>query len=134
MEQCDFDIAPAGSSNVIQATGQTLGLPNGSYSQVELLATGVNGNQTNQTFTVNYTDGTSTTFTPQHQRLGHAAKLFRRVDRGLEVYRNTSSGGQNSGTFDIYGYTLAVDNTKTIASITLPNNKNVEILAITAAP
>ena len=59
----NFNIAPAGSSNVIQAAGQTIGLPNGSYSQVELLATAVNGSQASQKFTVNYTDGTSTTVT-----------------------------------------------------------------------
>ena len=58
-----FNIAPAGSDNVVRASGQTIALPSGSYSQVELLATGVNGNQPSQTFTVNYTDGTSQTFT-----------------------------------------------------------------------
>ncbi|HEX4145358.1 MAG TPA: fibronectin type III domain-containing protein [Pirellulales bacterium] len=129
-----FDIGAAGSSNVVQATGQTVGLPNGEYSQVELLATGVNGNQPPQTFTVNYTDGTSTAFarsisdwaTPQNNA-GEATAV-------TMAYRNTSSGGQFNSTFNVYGYTLAVDNTKTIASITLPDNKNVEILAITAAP
>jgi len=128
-----FNIAPAGSSNVIQAAGQTIGLPNGSFSQVELLATGVNGNQPPQTFTVNYTDGTSAAFargisdwaTPQSNSGESVAVSM--------AYRNTSSGGKDNSTFNVYGYTLAVDNTKTIASITLPDDKNVEIVAITAA-
>jgi hypothetical protein len=128
-----FNIAPAGSSNVIQAAGQTIGLPNKSFSQVELLATGVNGNQPPQTFTVNYTDGTSTAFargisdwaTPQSNSGESVAVSM--------AYRNTSSGGKDNSTFNVYGYTLAVDNTKTIASITLPDDKNVEIVAITAA-
>jgi hypothetical protein len=126
-----FNIAPAGSSNVIQAAGQTIGLPERSYSKVELLATSVNGNQTSQTFTVNYTDGTSKTFS---QSISDWAKAHGYVGESVAVsmaYRNTSSGGRDHHTFDVYGYTLAVDNTKTVRSITLPNNKNVDVLAIT---
>jgi hypothetical protein len=48
--------------------------------------------------------------------------------------RNTSVGGaDNHGPFDVYSYSLAIDNTKAIASITLSTNKNVDVLAITAA-
>jgi hypothetical protein len=91
----------------------------------------VNGNQPPQTFTVNYTDGTSTAFvrgisdwaTPQSNSGESIAVSM--------AYRNTSSGGKDNSTFNVYGYTLAVDHTKTIASITLPGNKNVEIVAIT---
>jgi hypothetical protein len=130
-----FAIAPAGANNVIQTSGQRLGLPEGSYSQVELLATGVNGNQTNQTFTVNYTDGTSTTFTQSisdwHMPQGYAGEAV----AVSTPSRNTSVGvADNRGPFDVYGYSIPVDNTKTIASITLPNDKNVAVLAITAVP
>ncbi len=40
-----FSIAAAGTANVISADGQTIGLPNGEVSQVNVLATSVNGNQ-----------------------------------------------------------------------------------------
>ncbi len=53
-----FAIAPAGANNVVVATGQTIGLPS-NYSQIELLAVGVDGNQPSQTFVVHYTDGSS---------------------------------------------------------------------------
>ena len=118
-------------SNVIQAAGQTIGLPNGHYSQVDLLATAVNGNQLSQTFTVNYTDGTSKVFT---QSLSDWSKSQGYAGESVAVstsYRNTYSGGQDHHPFDVYGYSLAVDNTKTISSITLPNNANVDVLAIT---
>ena len=36
--------------------------------------------------------------------------------------------------FALYGYTLALNGTKTMKSITLPNNRNVTVLAITLSP
>ncbi len=126
----NFSIAPTGASNVIQATGQSIALPHGTYSTIELLATGVNGNQANQTFTVNYTDGTTQTITQSlsdwHTPQNYAGESVA-VSSG---YRNTSSGGTNNGTFDVYGYSFTVNSAKTIASITLPNNKNVDVLSI----
>ena len=48
-------------------------------------------------------------------------------------YRNTSTGGKDyNSPFDVYGYSIPVDPTRTISSITLPNDTNVKILAITA--
>jgi hypothetical protein len=118
---------------VIEGFGQTIGVPNGSYSQVELLATGVNGNQPNQTFTVHYTDGTSTTFNQSisdwHMPQGYAGESI----AVSTSYRNTSTGGaDHNGPFNVYGYSIPVDSSKTVSSITLPNNKNVQVLAITA--
>ena len=46
------------------------------------------------------------------------------------AYRNTSSGGRTTGTFNVYGYSLPSSSTKTVASITLPDNTNVDVLAI----
>ncbi len=128
----NFNIAPAGANNMIQAAGQTIGLPNGSYSHVELLATAVNGSQLNQTFTVNYTDGSSTLVTQSMSDWAGPAGFTGESDALSTAYRNTSSGGRVSGTFDVYGYSFAVDSSKTVASITLPDNKNVAVLAITA--
>ena len=98
---------------------------------MELLATGVNGNQPSQTFTVHYTDGTSQTFT-QSISDWHSPTDDGRRDRGpVEPYRNTFSGGRdNEGPFDVYGYSFTLDSTKTVQSITLPNNGHVEVLSI----
>ena len=46
-------------------------------------------------------------------------------------YRNTASGGRDTRAFDVYDYSFTLDNTKTVASITLPNDNNVKLLAIT---
>ena len=127
-----FNFGSAGSNNVIQASGQTVALPQGSYSQVEMLATAVNGSQANQTFTIHYTDGTSTTFT-QGISDWHASQHYAGESVALSTpYRNTSSGGKDTaGPFDVYGYAFAVNPAKTVLSITLPNDHDVAVLAIT---
>ena len=58
-----FNIGPAGSDDVVSADGQTIALPAGNDSVLQLVATAVNGAQPNQTFTVTYSDGTTQTFT-----------------------------------------------------------------------
>ena len=125
-----FDFGPAGSSDVVQAAGQTIALPAGQFSQLEFLATGVNGDQVNQAFTVHYTDGSSATvtqsisdwYTPQHFS-GESLAV-------ATPYRNMSGGGTDNRTFDVYSYSIALDNSKTVSSITLPNNGHVEVLAV----
>jgi hypothetical protein len=49
------------------------------------------------------------------------------------AYRDTSSGGRDSRTFHVYGYSLSLPPGKTVRSITLPNNGNVKILALSLA-
>ena len=58
-----FNLGPVGANDVVSAAGQTITLPSGSYGALTLLATGVNGSQAGQPFTVTYADGTKTTFT-----------------------------------------------------------------------
>src|SRR5271166_2838595 len=56
-----FTLGAAGTADAVSST--TIALPAGHNSTVNLLATGVNGNQPNQTFIVTYTDGTTASFT-----------------------------------------------------------------------
>jgi hypothetical protein len=112
----------------------TVALPAGNYSRIDLLATAVNGNQTNQTFLVTYTDGTTTRITqslsdwatPQHYS-GESTAL-------TMPYRLIASGATQAGTFYLYGYSLAINGAKTLQSITLPSNRNVVVLSITLIP
>jgi hypothetical protein len=46
----------------------------------------------------------------------------------------TNSGGRDSRTFHLYNYTFALNNAKTVQSVVLPTNANVEVLAMTAVP
>ncbi|MBV8145556.1 MAG: chitobiase/beta-hexosaminidase C-terminal domain-containing protein, partial [Gammaproteobacteria bacterium] len=56
-----FMFGAAGSLDAVASA--TIPLPAGAYSSLSLLASGVDGNQPNQVFTVNYSDGTSASFT-----------------------------------------------------------------------
>jgi uncharacterized repeat protein (TIGR01451 family) len=125
-----FQFGSAGGNNVVQASGQTIALPPGSFSTLRFLATAVNGNQPNQTFVVTYTDGTTETFvqgisdwyTPQ----GYAGE-----SNALDLaYRDLANGGKDARTFHVYGYSFALNPTKTVKSITLPNNGSVKLLAM----
>ena len=46
------------------------------------------------------------------------------------AYRDTSTGGTQGTSWKLYGYSFALDPTKTIESITLPNKANVKLFAI----
>lgn len=121
--------ASAATPNAVSAT--TVTLPAGNYSKLYLLGSGVNGNQANQVFTVSYTDGTTTKLTqslsdwwggPQNYS-GEAVVLQM---AGLI----TPTGSTLSHVVYSYGYTFAINGAKTVKSITLPNNRNVVVLAM----
>ena len=127
-----FALGSAGVADALNSA--TIALPAGSYSSVNLLATGVDGNQPNQSFVVTYTDGTTTSivqslsdwYTPQN----YAGESI----AATTAYRVTPSGGIDNRTFNLYGYSLAINSAKTVQSITLPSNPHVEVLSIDLVP
>jgi hypothetical protein len=129
-----FDFGPANEPDVVACSGQTVPLPQGQFSEIVLLATGVNGNQTGQTFTVHYTDGTSAQvvqsfsdwYTPQE-----FAGEYEAV--GMQ-YRNVDDGTKDKRTFSLYAYLFPLNRNKVAQSVTLPNNPDVAILAATLLP
>ncbi len=126
----NFQFGPVGANDVVQATGQTIQLPANSYSQVEILVTGVLGNQVSQSFAVNYTDGTTTT---RSQSISdwYSFQNYQRESVALAMpYRDLAQGGEDHRTFNVYGFTIYLDSSKTVSSITLPSDSNLEILAI----
>jgi hypothetical protein len=127
-----FTLGPVGTADAMSST--TIALPAGNDSTVNLLATAVNGNQVNQTFIVTYTDGSTTSF---RQSLSDwfAPQQYAGESKVSEMgYRITPSGAIDNRTFYLYGYSFAINNAKTVRSITLPNNRNVVVLAVDATP
>lgn len=129
-----FDFGPANEPDVVGCNGQTVSLPQGQFSHLVLLATGVNGNQAGETLVIHYTDGTSSQivqsfsdwFTPQN---------FTREYEGVAVqYRNFDDGTKDKRTFSLYAYLFPLDRSKVVQSITLPSDPNVVILAATLLP
>ena len=127
-----FSFGSAGSSDAVTST--TIVLPAGNDSVLNLLATAVNGNQARQTFIVTYTDGTTSSytqsisdwFTPQNYPGESKAVVM--------PYRLTATGAADHRSFYLYGYSFAINGSKTIQSITLPKNRNVVVLAIDVSP
>jgi hypothetical protein len=129
-----FAFGPVNATNVISAANQTISLPAGNYSLLRVLATGIQGNQVSQSFTVTYTDSTTTTFvqslsdwfTPQNYSGESKAVIM--------GHRDSSNGSLDNRTFYLYGYSLALNTAKTVQSIRLPNNANVIVTAVSLIP
>lgn len=129
-----FDFGPPNVTDVVSAAGQTLSLPPGNYSALRMLATGVEGDQTSQSFVVTYTNNTTTTFsqnlsdwfTPQNY-----SGEFQAVTMG---HRNISNGTADNRTFYLYGYSFNLNGTNTVQSLRLPSDGNVVVLAISLVP
>jgi hypothetical protein len=49
-------------------------------------------------------------------------------------YRDTNNGGRDSRSFHLYNYAFALNNVKTVQSVVLPSNANVEVFAMTLVP
>jgi hypothetical protein len=119
-----------GASVADAASGSVVALPNRNYGTLKILATGVNGNQTGQSFVVTYTDGSTSTFnqslsdwfTPQNYAGESTAVSM--------AYRLGPNGLRDSRTFRLYGYSFGLNSAKTVKSVTLPNNRNVVVLGV----
>jgi putative Ig domain-containing protein len=124
-----------GAAETLDAvSSKTIPLPAGQASTVDLLATAVNGHQLNQTFVVTYSDGTSTSITQSLSDWYSPQNFAGESQVSKMVYRIAPTGVTNVGSYYLYGYSFAVQSGKTVKSITLPNNRNVVVLAVDVAP
>ena len=108
----------------------TIPLTAGEFSTLKMLAAGVNGNQVSQRFTVTYTDGTTSTFTQSLSDWCTPQGYSGESNAILMAYRDNSDGTRDTRPMTLYGYTFNLSNTKTVKSITLPNNRNVVVLSM----
>jgi subtilase family serine protease len=127
-----FSISNAPLYNYVRAAGQTITLPAGQYGAVNILATGVDGAQTAQTFTVEYSDGSTQTFTQSLSDWTNPKGFPSETIAAVTPYRNSRSGQSDLMPVFLYGYPFLTDATKTVTAIRLPNNPHVAIFAITA--
>ena len=127
-----FGIGAAGGRNVATAKGQTLPL-SGKHHSLWLLASAIQGGQREQTITVAYTDGTSATFV-QNFSDWYQPEGFPGEVRALRMaYRNLPNGAYDPRPFYVYGYGFPLDPAKTVKGVTLPNDENVRVLAVSLA-
>jgi hypothetical protein len=126
-----FTFGPANAPDVVSST--TVVLTTGQFSTLAMLGAAVNTSPS-QTFTVTYTDGTSSSFT-QGISDWHTPQGYTRETPVLTMaYGNLSDGTEQIQTYYLYRYWFPIDRTKTVTSITFPNNSDVGMLAITLIP
>ena len=99
-------------------------------SSLNMLAFAVNGSQPSQTFTIHYTNGTTSTVTQSISDWGASQGYSGETKVVTLPYTNTSSGGENTGGGFVYGYTLPVTGSLTVSSISIPANSHVIVLAV----
>jgi hypothetical protein len=133
LDGIQFNFGKPNVSNGVAAAGQTISLPEGRFTTLQLLASGFDGNQTSQPLTVTYTDGTTAHFAQSFSDWFSPSNNLREAEAVAMPYRDMSDGTQDSRPFNLYAYSLLLDGSKQVKSLTLPNNSNVVILAATLA-
>jgi hypothetical protein len=124
-----FNLGTVGALDAV--SNSTVALPAVGASALNLLAVAVNGSHQNQVFVVTYTDGTTVTF---KQSLSDWVSSQAYAGESIAVtmsYRINQYGVVDTRTVDLYGYSFAIDATKTVKSLTLPNSRNIVVLAAT---
>jgi hypothetical protein len=125
-----FTLAAPNVPNAI-TSGAVYTLPApGSYSTLFLLGAATTTGQINQPFVLNYSTGNPVTQTLNMSSWAESAGYAGETIVATTPYENTQAGGENAGTYDLYGYQIPVDPTRTLVSISVPNNRNVVILAL----
>jgi Bacterial Ig-like domain (group 3)/MBG domain (YGX type) len=106
----------------------------GQYAMLYLIGAAANSAQPAQNFTVTYSDGTNTTQAISMSSWQSPQSFPGETIVASTTYANTSAGGRVAGTFDLYGYRLALDPAKIVTGIVLPDNADVIVLAAALGP
>ena len=130
-----FNFGTAGAKNLVQALGQTITLAAGNYSKLSFLALADGGSVAPQTFTINYTDGTKQTFSRGISDWHNPQNYVGESKAYSMAYKNLGNGtttnySANNAPYIVYGYSVSLFSSKTIASITLPKMAKISILAM----
>ena len=86
-------------------------------------------------FVVSYTDGSTATAAFSMSDWCYFQNSSNELQVQTTAYREYSAYGPNYGCGpSIYGYTMNLDNTRTVRSIALPNSRNVVVFAMDVVP
>ncbi len=111
------------------ATSSTFALPSGSFSTLYLLGAGSNGAQMAQPFTITYTDGSAATTLLDLSSWRAPQHFAGETIVASTAYANLADGQQLAGSYSVYGYQMALDPARVPATLTMPSNTNVVLLA-----
>jgi hypothetical protein len=124
-------IGPPDANDALRTAGDhaiSVDLPHQSYATLFLLGTAVNGPQLDQVFTIHYESG-SQQFSQSFSDW-NASDQQRYTGERLEIEQTTDDQPPAA----LYGYQIKLDPSKNLQSLTLPQNGNIVILAVTLVP
>ena len=128
-----FTLGRADAPDLIACHGQVIPLPAGTHASLWLLGSAVEGSQMAQTFTVTYTDGTTEALV-QNMSDWFLPSGFPGEGRAVRTpYRLTARGTKDPRAFYVYSYGFKLDGAKTARRLTLPDNENVKLFAVSLA-
>jgi serine/threonine protein kinase len=127
-EGVTFNLGPANAPDAV--TSRTIALPPGKFDELKMLALSVNGDHESQTFTVMYSDGSSTDFSQSVSDWYTPENFSGESEVASTPYRVGSRGGRDDRTFHVYGYSFRLDGKKTAVSFTLPPNRDVLVFGL----
>jgi hypothetical protein len=137
-----FQLGGSNADNVIRATGQEITLDNTNVSSIEFLAAAMNGDNQGGIFTVDYSDGSKVEYTLglSDWMNGYGAgntnapgEVTAFPMQSYDTYAGTSPNGSDVatvGNVNLYGYTVAVNPSKTVTGFTLPADGAIIIVAV----
>jgi hypothetical protein len=108
----------------------SLGAAQGSYSNVYLVGAAIAA-QNKVPFILTYSDASTQTVTVNMSAWTASAGIAGETVIATTAYANNQAGNQvPAGNYYLYGYQLPVNVNKTLVSVTLPNTRNVVIMAL----
>jgi hypothetical protein len=128
------NIFSLGLPNVADAVANaTIPLTSGKFSQLLMLASTAFGPYTS-TFVVKYSDSSTASTTLSMSDWYAPSYYANEVWVQSCTYRLNGSTYSYGSQFNVYGYAINLNNSKTVSSLTLPNNRDVVVLAINLMP
>jgi alpha-mannosidase len=127
-----FKLGPANAPDGV--TSETIPLPTGKFASLDLLATAVEGSQDSQVFTIAYADGTTSSFTQSLSDWYVPGDFSGESVAVTMPYRLIGNGANDDRPFHLYGYSFALDSSKVVKSVALPDNRFVVIFAVSLIP
>ncbi len=123
-----YSLGPANLPSAVSSS--TIALPQGNFTQMTVIGAATTTGQTNQVITITYTDGTSVNDTFSLSSWTSPQNYPGENIVSTTPYRNTGSGGRTNGNVYLYGFIVPIDGTKVVKSLTLPNNRNIVLMAM----
>ncbi len=123
-----FSLGPANLPDAVTST--TIALPQGNFAGLSLIGGATTTGQITQPFIITYTDGTTATVNVSLSSWIQSAGYTGETIVSTTAYRNNGGGGRTTGNTYLYGYQIPLDSTRIVQSVTLPNNRNIVIVAM----